>query len=109
MECSPEEKRRAPRYPIEALVNIRTESGHTLTATAVNICSSGMLLRLAQPFPLSLGEEVTVEVDLPDPFDKALSAWGVATVVRLDGLHSAVQLSAGSFELPKMNQETACP
>jgi len=98
MECSPEDKRRAPRYPIEARVNIQTKSGRTFAATAVNISSSGMLLQLAQPFPLNLGEEVTVEVDLPGPSDQAWSAWGVATVVRLDGLHSAVHLSAGSFE-----------
>lgn len=98
MECSPADKRRAPRYPIEAPVNVQTKSGHRFTATAVNISSSGMLLQMTQPFPLNLGEEVTVEVHLPDAFDKALSAWGLATVVRLDGPHSAVQLSAGSFE-----------
>jgi len=99
MESSPNERRRAARYPIEARVNVRTNSGRTFTATAVNISSSGMLLQMAQPFPLSLGEEVTVDVDLADPSDHAWSVWGLAKVVRLDHLHSAVHLSAGSFKL----------
>jgi hypothetical protein len=93
----PEERRRAERYPIEAHVTVRKQSGETIPATAANISSSGMLLRLAQPFPLRLGDEVTVEVALPDHPDKPLSAWGLGTVVRLDGLSSAVHLCAGSF------------
>jgi len=101
MESSPEERRRATRYPVEARVKVRATSGRVFPATAVNISSSGMLLQMPQPFPLSLGEEVTVEVDLPGSSDKALSVWGLAKVVRLDDLHSAVQLSAGSFELYK--------
>jgi c-di-GMP-binding flagellar brake protein YcgR len=101
MESSTEDRRRARRYPIEAQVNVHTKSGRKFTATAVNISSSGMLLQVAQPFPLSLGEEVTVEVNLPDSSDQALPVWGLAKVVRLDGLHSAVHLSAGSFELHK--------
>ncbi len=99
MESSPDDRRRATRYPIEARVNLRTTSGCTLTATAVNISSSGMLLQMREPFPLALGEEVTVEVDLPNSSDQTWSVWGLARVVRLDGVHSAVQLSAGSFEL----------
>ena len=101
MESSPEDRRRATRYPVEAQVNIHAKSGHTFTAAAVNISSSGMLLKIAQPFPLSLGEEVTVDIDLADSSDKALSVWGLAKVVRLDGQHSAIHLSAGSFELHK--------
>jgi len=93
----PEERRRAIRYPIEAQVKIHTTCGQCLSATAVNISSSGMLLQMLQPFPFNLGDQVTVEVDLPDHADKALSAWGLATVVRLDGLRSAVQLSGGHF------------
>ena len=101
MESSPEDRRRARRYPIEAQVNVHTKSGRKFTATAVNISSSGMLLQVAQPFPLSLGEEVTVEVNLPDSSDQAWPVWGLAKVVRLDDLHSAVHLSAGGFELHK--------
>ena len=50
--------------------------------------------------PLRLGDEVTVEVELPDDPDKALSVWGLAKVVRVDGPQSAIQLSAGNFVLP---------
>jgi len=95
---NPEERRRAVRYPIEAQVIIQTKSGQSLTAKAVNISSSGMLLQLSQPFPMNLGDEVTVQVDLPNEPDKALASWGLGTVVRLDGLHSAVHLSAGHFD-----------
>jgi hypothetical protein len=103
MESSPdktdsEERRRAVRYPIEAQVTIHTKSGQSSTAKAVNISSSGMLLQLPQPFSLNPGDEVTVEVDLPDEPDKALASWGLGTVVRLDGLGSAVHLSAGHFD-----------
>jgi len=93
-----DDRRRAIRYPIEAQVTIHTKNGQAVTAKAINISSSGMLLQLSQPFPLSPGDEVTVEVDLPDEPDKALASWGLATVVRLDGLHSAVHLSAGHFD-----------
>jgi c-di-GMP-binding flagellar brake protein YcgR len=95
---NPEERRRAVRYPIEAQVTIHTKSGQALTAKAVNISSSGMLLQLSQPFPLDPGDEVTVEVDLPNEPDQALASWGLGTVVRLDGLNSAVHLSAGHFD-----------
>lgn len=81
-------------------------NGETFPATAMDISSSGMLLHVGLPCPLDLGEEVNIEVDLPDSPDKALSVWGLAKVVRLDAAHSAVQLRAGSFhgdagELPQ--------
>lgn len=78
-------------------VSIRKASGETIFATAVNISSSGMLLHLEPASPLQLGEEVTVEVALAEEPEQPLSTWGLATVVRLDGLQSAIQLSAGSF------------
>jgi len=98
LQPNPEDRRRAVRYPIEARVSVRTKSGQCFSATAVNISSSGMLLQLSEPFPLNLGEEVTVEVDLRNEGDKALATWGLGTVVRMDGLRSAVHLSAGYFD-----------
>jgi hypothetical protein len=97
MEYTPDERRRAERYPIKADVSVHTSGGETLTATAVDISSSGMLLKLVEPFPFQLGDEVSVDVDLPNDPEKAFSAWGLARVVRVDGTHSAVQLAAGSF------------
>jgi len=100
MHCPFEDRRRAPRYQIDAPVTIRRASGETVSATAVNISSSGMLLHVGEPFQFQIGEEVTVEVELPPDPEKPLSSWGLAKVVRLDGSRSAIQLSAGSFRVP---------
>jgi len=89
-----EERRRASRYAIEAWATVQNAQGEIFSATVIDISSSGILLHVGEPAPLRLGDEVTVEVELPDDLDKALSVWGLAKVVRLDGLRSAIQLSA---------------
>jgi PilZ domain len=112
MEHLQEEKRRALRYALPARVAVRRATGETIAASAVNISSSGMLLEVGQPFSFQLGEEVAVEVELPDHPDQPLSHWGLAKVVRLDGFRSAIQLSAGSFDpLPNSHApgESTCP
>jgi len=91
------ERRRAERFPLEARVLLRTSQGLTLPAAAVNISSSGMLLTLEQENLLTLGEEVTIEVDLSGRIDGPFSEWGLAKVVRLEERKCAVQLSAGYF------------
>jgi c-di-GMP-binding flagellar brake protein YcgR len=97
MESTPEDRRRAPRFPIEARVTVEKASGESFSAAAVNISSSGMLLRMEPPFPLELDDEVTVEIELPDDPEKAFSAWGLGKVVRMDRESSAIELSAGEF------------
>jgi c-di-GMP-binding flagellar brake protein YcgR len=91
------DRRNAPRYTIPAGVILHRESGAPIPATAVNISSSGMLVRLEQPVRLKLGESVTVEVELSGHDRKALSNWGIGSVVRVDGDGAAIQLRAGHF------------
>ena len=100
MESDNLERRSAPRYPIPARVVVHRESGAPIPATAVNISSSGMLVCPDQPTPLAIGEAVTVEVELTSHCEKALSAWGIGRVVRVDSGCTAVQLHAGSFCSP---------
>jgi len=90
-------KPRAARYPIESHVSVRRASGESFIANSVNISSSGILLNLKQPFHFEIGEELTLELDLPAQSDKPLSIWGYGKVVRVDEEHFAVQLAAGSF------------
>jgi hypothetical protein len=93
-------RRRAPRFPIQASVLVRKNNGDILAAEAVNISSSGMSLRTEQPDCLVLGENVIVEIDLPDHPDKTLPAWGVGRVVRVGEHGTAIHLQAGSFREP---------
>jgi PilZ domain len=91
------ERRKAPRFPIEARVTVRKVDGESLSARAVNISSSGMLLHIGQPFLFHVGEEVVVEVELGQNRGEGFSSWGIGKVVRVDALRSAVQLFAGEF------------
>ncbi len=96
MQDLPDERRRAPRYGMEARVTIHKASGEIVSATSVNISSSGVLLKVS-PDGFKIGEEVTIELDLPNEPEKALAVWGVGRVVRVDSEGSAIQLDAGSF------------
>jgi hypothetical protein len=91
------ERRRAERYQIDTKVTIRRESGEPVPALVSDISSSGLLVRLDGPCPFQVGEDLTVQVELPGQSGKALSRWGLAKVVRLDGDACAMHLSAGSF------------
>jgi c-di-GMP-binding flagellar brake protein YcgR len=97
MEHEPTERRTELRYPIEAQVIIHKQNGETISATAANISGGGMLLHVEELSRLSVGEAVTVEVELPDEPDKPFASWGIAKVVRFNGSHFGVQLSAGTY------------
>jgi len=97
MEPIDVERRKSPRYPIQARVVIYKRAGEPVSGAAVDIGSSGMLVHLDRPIPFYLGEDVTVEVELPPHSDKPFSPWGIGRVVRLDGERSAIQLCAGTF------------
>jgi c-di-GMP-binding flagellar brake protein YcgR len=97
MECGQDERRREMRYPIQAAVTVRNSSG-TIRASAANISANGMLLRVAQPTAFRIGEEVAVEVELPDNPGKPFSDWGLAKVVHIDDGGLGVQLLAGTFD-----------
>lgn len=92
------DRRRAPREAIETAVVIHTAGGERILATARNISTSGMLLDVQQPSKLKVGEEVTVDVELPDNPLTAFAAWGIGKIVRIDGCRFGIQIDAGTFE-----------
>ena len=95
MHQETQNRRKETRYPIQAGAIIHTGCGKAIPATATNISSFGMLLRIDQPSPLTIDEQVTVEIELPDnPF----SSWGVARVAHIDGAYFGIQLCAGTFD-----------
>jgi hypothetical protein len=101
------DRRKAPRYPIEARMTVRKANGEAVLATSVNVSSSGILLAVEQSSRFEMGEQVTVEIDLPDDPEKAFSVWGVGRVVRVDTQRSAIQLDAGSFHDLRLGGECA--
>lgn len=98
MKREPVERRKETRYPMEAEAMVHTSSGRAIPATATNISSFGMLLEIDQPAKLSVNDEVTVEIKLPDDPGKPFSSWGVARVVRIDGSCFGIQIYGGTFD-----------
>ncbi len=91
------ERRHAIRYPMEAKVVVHKSQGERVTANARDISGAGMLLHLEQSAAFTLDEVVTVEIELPDHPDKPLSAWGIASVVRIVDNDVALHVCAGTF------------
>lgn len=92
------ERRNERRYPIEANVLVKKENGETIRATAVDISSSGMRLQIeGEPFPLSMDERVTLDIELPEFADKPFSSWGVGRVAHIGDATAGVHLFAGQF------------
>src|SRR5271168_5243810 len=91
MESNDNNRRNAERYQINTPVIIRRVCGDSVSALAIDISSSGMLVRLDPPIPFELGESVTVEVELAQHTDKPFSPWGIGRVVRVDTETCAVQ------------------
>jgi c-di-GMP-binding flagellar brake protein YcgR len=91
-------RRREIRYPLEAKVTVRTKNGEAIHATALDISSSGMRLCFAELCPLARGEEITVEVELPECSDKSFSAWGVGRIAYVEGRGAGIQLLGGQFD-----------
>jgi hypothetical protein len=92
------DRRKEVRYPLEAQVIVRAAGGRAIHATAVDISSSGMRLRFPEPCALVEGEEITVEVELPEHPDKSFSAWGVGRIAYIDAQGAGIQLLGGEFE-----------
>jgi hypothetical protein len=98
MKRKRQERRREVRYPSDAKVMVHRNGGQATSATAADISTAGMLLHVGQPSEFCVGEEVTVEVELPDNPGAPFSYWGVARVVRVDGVRFAIELRAGTFD-----------
>ncbi len=98
MEEKSRERRKETRYPVQAKAIVQKKNGETILATAVNVSSSGMLLRFDQPCPLCLDEEVTVDVELREKRDQPFSAWGFGRVAHIDANGAGIQLHGGQFD-----------
>jgi hypothetical protein len=98
MKNTGSERRKEPRYPIEARVLVHKNSGQTIPATAANISGNGMLLHVDEPSQFRILEELSVEIELPDDPCKPFSAWGIAKVVRINGRHFGIELRGGTFD-----------
>jgi len=95
------ERRKTQRYPLEAPVKLRRKNGEAIPARSMNLSSSGLRLCMqAEPCPLAVDEEITLEVELPEGPERGFSAWGVGRVVYVDGATVGIQLYGGQFELP---------
>jgi len=101
MESDNTNRRLAERFSITTAVILYKRHGEGIPANAVNISSSGMLVRLERSVPFEVDEEVAVETALTGHSDKPFSPWGIGRVVRVDTEHCAVQLRAGSFHVDK--------
>lgn len=98
MEDSSPERRKEVRYPVEAKVVIRRESGETVRGMATNISSSGMRLCLEEGWQLGLHENVAVEIELPEHTERRFSSWGLGRIAYLDDNCAGIQLFGGEFE-----------
>lgn len=85
---------------------VRKAGGETIHAMAVDISSSGMRLKLEEHIPLTVGDEVTVDVELPDHPGKPFSAWGLGNVTYVSSIAVGIQLFGGEFDrLPSREPE----
>jgi len=97
MEDGSLERRKELRYPLTAHVILSKENGERIAATAVDISSSGMQLRLDRPAALEADEVVTVEVELPDRPERPFSSWGIGRIAHLDSSRMGIELAGGCF------------
>jgi hypothetical protein len=85
------EQRKELRQPVRAAAIIEQRTGRRISGSTVDLSGSGVLLDLAQPADLAVGEEVGCSVQLYP--GKAPQAWGVGKVVRVDRLRVAIQFT----------------
>jgi c-di-GMP-binding flagellar brake protein YcgR len=96
-EPKPVERRIEVRYPIRAKAVVQEKTGDPLAALATDISSSGMRLHFENACPLTLWQEVTIEIELTDSPDKPFSSWGVGKVAYVSGQDAGIHLAAGDF------------
>lgn len=92
------EKRREPRFQIEANARIKISVGdRSATGHTVNVSGSGALVELSAPLELNVGDRLVCEFDVPADPDKPLSNWGTGRVLRVEGSRIAIALDSGAF------------
>jgi len=103
MEPDAAERRRDPRFPVNAEAAVELPKSHeVVSATAINLSESRALLRFGGPVELAVGDDLVCDFKVGHGPDVALPYWGVGRVVRVDGCSAAIDLSAGVsiFSIP---------
>jgi c-di-GMP-binding flagellar brake protein YcgR len=89
------EKRSEPRLPIKAGTIIEVmKNGEAMRGTTIDMSASGVLLCFAEAVELFPGDQVTCEFMVDHEPDQPLPYWGVGKVLRADGCHVAIALTA---------------
>jgi len=98
MEPERAERRKEPRFPIQAGAVVEVNNnGRIARATTVNMSSFGALLQFQEPLPLQIGDRVICEFQVQHDEDKPLPYWGVGYVVRVEDSRAAIDFKAGGF------------
>ena len=98
IELDPLERRREPRFPIQAGATVEvTANGRVVHAITIDMSGCGVLLDFAESVPLTVGQQVICEFNVSHDADKPLPYWGVGKVVRVHECRAAIDLIAGGF------------
>jgi hypothetical protein len=86
------ERRRSERFLFKASATVRRgEEGEALRARVVNASLGGLLLAVKASEPLTVGDRVICEVNVPEGFETGMPRRGVGRVVRVDGEYAGVE------------------
>jgi Tfp pilus assembly protein PilZ len=92
------DRRREPRFSIGAQAVLRMQGdSKTYAAVTLNVSTGGLLLKVTESNPFTVGDNVECEIALPDAPQEAFASWGVGRVVRIDESGAAVELRSGIF------------
>ena len=92
------DRRREERFLIGAAAVLRLAGGaEAYPAITLNISAGGLLLKLTEPVPFQVDDQIECEIALPEDPKRAFASWGAGRVVRVDRLNAAVELRSGVF------------
>ena len=73
------------------------DGGEPVPATTINVSGSGVYLRSERPTGLTVGDEVSCDLNVGKGSEDTLPSWGLGRVVRVDDKGTAVELTAAIF------------
>jgi PilZ domain len=83
--------RKEVRYTLQLHAILQRNTGESILGSTVNASGSGVLLEIALPPDLRLGERVCCSMELYA--GKAPQEWGVGRIVRIEGSRVAIEFS----------------
>ncbi len=95
-----DDRRREPRFSIQAGAVALRRDGHVANAITINMSGCGVLLELTGPLDLTVGDTVVCDFHLPDESGTLLPCWAEGTVIRLDGNRAAIDFRSGGWTHP---------